>query len=659
MKRSLLAGVVIGSLLSLAPATASTVASPGAPFRAGAAVADFTPPLRGHLGSPDPADCAALSGPRLFAFEEPYIDLQHVGHYVLGDPFVDCNHDGRWDGNLLGGGSSTPRFAARVADPVTARALAVQANGRTEVVEVVDQEGLFNTYQQRIRQTASAALAREGRSVDGIFISATHDESAPDSLGLGGVNQLISGTNPYFVDYLVQKSAQAIVDAVRALRPAHIRYAEAIEPANLRQCWSSYPYVDDQLMPTLQAVDDRGSVIATLTSVSQHAETLAFNHDPVQATWITADWPNFFRNRLEQRYGGVAIEMAGSVGSNETPQIFPGPLSRTPQRFVGASHPAGCSTTFTATGVPTPTGYNFETRQLGELLADAVASTMDGAGQWSTTNTLWGVRTPVCVPLSNLVFGAAAVAGVFADRPAYVPGCVASVPALPNGSTLGTSILTDVAAFRIGDGEFASVPGEVFPYTYLGSFLGPQDLQYPQYPMTPMLMAHMHTPYRFVDGLAEDMVGYIFSQGNAVGIPGEHPLDNSFGTTDRDRFGCGHSDDSESAGSQVGDLLGQGLALSLDANGGAPEPVVTGRYVLPGGALSRNPLGRTDAVQCTTNTTFVGGGPAVAIRVTSGATIRPAAWMSLSGRPQTVPDRNTRGWLDAGGGRHWLNTFPS
>ena len=43
------------------------------------------------------------------------------------------------------------------------------------------------------------------------------------------------------------------------MRPATIRYAEAKEPANLRQCWSSYPFVDNQLMPILQAVGLRAA----------------------------------------------------------------------------------------------------------------------------------------------------------------------------------------------------------------------------------------------------------------------------------------------------------------------------------------------------------------------------------------------------------------
>ena len=104
-------------------------------------------------------------------------------------------------------------------------------------------------YADRIR----ALVAADGIHLSGIYISATHDESAPDSLGLGGVSQTTSGVDNFWVDYLVKQSALAIEQAYRAMRPAQIRYTEVLEPSNVRQCWSSYPFVDDQHVPVLQA----------------------------------------------------------------------------------------------------------------------------------------------------------------------------------------------------------------------------------------------------------------------------------------------------------------------------------------------------------------------------------------------------------------------
>ena len=181
------------------------------------------------------------------------------------------------------------------------------------------------------------------------------------------------------------------------------------------------------------------------------------------------------------------------------------------------------------------------------------------------------------------------------------------------------------------------------------------------YPLPPLLMPHMHTAYRFIDGLAEDMVGYIFPCGNGVGVPGEYPSTNPSANS-TDRFGCGHSDDSEAASSDAGNVIGRAAVILLDHLSGATsreEDIQVGRYLLPGGRLSRDPLGTPGSIGCSVNLSFAASGPAVAVDLLSGAVIYPAHWMSLSGRVQPGgPDRNTRGWIDANGGRHWLDVFP-
>jgi hypothetical protein len=657
-RASATAAIAIGLVVAL---PASATASAPAKFDVGAASVSFTPPAAGKLAN-DPADCATpaqaaqYNGPRGFAFEEPYTDQNGNGDYDLGEPYLDCNGDSRWDGNYLGGGGDSPRLYDHVADPVTARAMVVGNGKRRIAVEVLDNEGAFNTYLQRIRDRVAA----DGHKLDGVFISSTHDESAPDTIGISGPSDPntglpVSSVNPYFADYMVKQAALAIERADRRTRPAHIDYAQAQEPANLRQCWSSYPYVDDQLMPALRAVDSKGRTIVTLADVSQHAETLGFNPSKSEARWISADWPNFFRQRLEHRFGGVAIEMAGSVGSVETPEVFGSPVSRVPQQFVDESHPAGCRTLFDAPGgtSPVPVGYSRETRHLGWALAASVRQALSHDATPSPSNTIWGASKSICIPLDNALFLLGAGIGVFGDRTGYTNNCTVPVPPAPNGSTSGNEIKSDVAAFRIGIGEFASVPGETFPFTFLRGFQGPDDMPDPGPSLPPWLIPHMHTPFRFIDGLGEDMLGYIFPVGNAVGVPTLDNLDPS-GT---DRFGCGHSDDSEAASPSTADIAGKALVSVLDAHGGKPEKVVEGRYVLPDGTRSRDPLGGPE-IKCNVDKTFNFAGPAVAVWQPGAGKVRPAAWMSLSGTPQTTPDRNTRGYFTASGKPVWLDVFP-
>jgi hypothetical protein len=148
------------------------------------------------------------------------------------------------------------------------------------------------------------------------------------------------------------------------------------------------------------------------------------------------------------------------------------------------------------------------------------------------------------------------------------------------------------------------------------------------------------------------MLGYIFPAGNAVGVP---TVTNP-NPSDVDRFGCGHSDDSESASAQAANIIGGALVRLLDVHGGAPETVVQGRYLLPDGTASRDPLGGPE-VKCNVDQTFHYSGRAVAVALADGKTVHPRAWMSLSGLPQRAPDRDTRGYVDRRGNRVWLDVF--
>ena len=234
---------------------------------------------------------------------------------------------------------------------------------------------------------------------------------------------------------MVSRATRAI-EARCATAAAHIRFAEALEPANLRQCWSSYPFVDDQLMPTMQAVGLNGRVIATLGDVSQHAESIGFDPDPTEQRWISADWPHFFRDTLEARYGGVAIEMAGSVGSVRLPRCsrhrsrrYPGVRRRIASgRLSHALH----GERHTRTG-----GLHDRDDTARQDLAHAVSSALDRTSTWSVSDNLSGVRN-ACVTLTNELFELGAQVGVFAARPGYDDHCTVENPVAANGATTGT-----------------------------------------------------------------------------------------------------------------------------------------------------------------------------------------------------------------------------
>src|SRR5258708_39916522 len=108
--------------LAIVPARAATL--PGR-FLVGAARVDITPPM--HPSDFPGCPPLVFTGERLFAFEEPYVHVQHLGHYEYPDPFCDANGNGRYDGVYLSGAVDV--LAQGAHEPIDARALAINRPG--------------------------------------------------------------------------------------------------------------------------------------------------------------------------------------------------------------------------------------------------------------------------------------------------------------------------------------------------------------------------------------------------------------------------------------------------------------------------------------------------------------------------------------------------
>jgi hypothetical protein len=162
-------------------------------FEAGAAKVNITPPA--YTAESDSAfvpACGATSakvselwpGPRPFQFEKPYRDVYGIGKFALGDPYCESDGTNRYEAPYLAGGSGQNHWPKSV-DPgnlVEARASVLAVGSSKVAIVSVDSIGLFNVTMQRIR----AEVQRLDPSLTQIFISSTHDESAPDPIGLWG-----------------------------------------------------------------------------------------------------------------------------------------------------------------------------------------------------------------------------------------------------------------------------------------------------------------------------------------------------------------------------------------------------------------------------------------------------------------------------------------
>lgn len=675
--------------------------------RVGAAVADITPPAfnpSSHIPALDPP---GYDGPRQWDFTEPYQDLNGNGHWDPGEPYVDEDNNGRYDGIYLGGGTGRiGQPPTKAADPITARAFVIDNGAKVIAVEVLDVIGMFNTDMERIRALVSAKLGPT--AIDEIFISSTHDESAPDVVGLWGPGidaaiaqgQLAnSGVDDYWMNFAVNRAAQAIVDAYNSRQPAVLKFAETGQPSDFLTCWSSYPFVRASKILVMQAISTQHhSTIFTLSNYGIHAESLSFNPDPDQKYWLSADWIYWERAALEAHYGGVAIDMAGAVGSVETPEVFAGgSVSPTPTGEYDAHHPAGCRTIFATQGTPVPLGYYDETSAIGEGVANQVIDALNNSPRVYPQPALSFNRVSFLAPITNGDFLIGAFFGVFPHRQLYLDGelapavvQVASDPAsgLPPEDEFLTYLVsptepdfafkTELVTYTIGPAQFISSPGEQFPVGYIRGFQGPDQMPNPSAPVSDFVSAHMDGQYRFIEGLGEDMLGYLFPEANAVGIPTIDDVLGGVNVSDVDRFGCNHSDDSEATDPGSGDVIaGNAVSLLAAAGGSQSSSIATGRYIWPDFTFHRNPLGEGTLGCSDSYSSFTPApGPAVGVLVQEPSgletVVLPGVKSKLPGAVRALgfidyngvfqgrnPTVDTRGVELPGGSEIFVDVYPN
>jgi hypothetical protein len=665
--------VTVCASMVLTAAGAATVRAAGAGtsaggFSAGAAVVDLTPPAwtpaTDQVFVPScGADTAQVEqlwpGRRNFAFEEPYVDLYGLGQYAPGDPFCDADHSGHYEAPYLAGGSSDNRWPEHVDpnDPIQAVATVYALHGERVATVSIDSIGMFNSTMDLIR----ADTRRIDPGLTQILVSSTHDESAPDPIGLWGPDtqgtplqqssptgtSATSGYDGFYFRWLAHRVAAAILDADATRQPAVLKLAIGQMPSNEQSCFSSYPYIDDQLLPVEQAVaTNTGKVIFTLVNANTHVETLAFSTSWAYQTTYTGDWPGYLRTDLESEWpGSVGVELSGLVGSVETPTIYEPTSTQVVDVPAAGLHsvpnPDRCNSPYPDPAGGTPvTDAQQEVRAYGQSLAQDVVTILGRARTYRPKSLVVQHRS-ICLQLGNTLFAAAFVAGLFGPRPGYAdPTCTvgysyrpgpAPVNLLALAKTHGLPPLyvkTDVAVLTVGPAQFVYEPGEVFPVSAIRGPFDPTNAPFPTtcyrppsdyncgstLPMTPWLSARMTEPYKFFAGLGEDMLGYLMPPGDFVGSfpqAGAQPwllyeAENA-NSGDSDRFGRHHSDDTESIG-PYGALNIEQVIASMLAKDGAGLPVLPGMFVDAAGHRSASPFASAGFTGAVGVVTFGPGG---------------------------------------------------
>lgn len=400
-------------------------------------------------------------------------------------PVVGVNHT---DPIYLAGFGT--RTANGVHDDLWARGVVLESRGRKIALVTLDLIGYFNNEIQTIR-----SLVDPARGFDAITVTSTHQHEGPDTMGLWGPNEITSGVDLGYLDFVNQSVADCIEEADDALAPAEIRFATgstvgtSLPPEPdlvadgeiLRELTVPFFIVDpndpfkpappglpplevegdpgpirNPSVPVFQVRGrDGGAVMATLVNYASHPESLGSSN-----RLITSDFPHYMREWLEARYGGTAIYLSADLG------VLQGPLD------VDVADPV--------TGEPVPR-RSFEFAQvMGEILAERAASALDTAGPWDAAPPLRVEQTgPFALKVENPYFIVFGTQGVFGRR---------GFTTLPDGTR---TIETEVQAIRIGDAQIAVTPNELDPQ--IGNDYRAR--------MT-------HADHRFVAGLGNDELGY-------------------------------------------------------------------------------------------------------------------------------------------------------
>jgi hypothetical protein len=406
---------------------------------------------------------------------------------VFGEPAV-VNHT---DPVFLAGFGNN-RAATSYNDRLWARGIVVDGEGGRVAIVALDVVGYFNNEVQTIR-----SLVDPASGVDYLVVHSTHQHEGPDTLGIWGPDELTSGTDLAYLDFINESVADCIDEAAANLQPARISFATTdsvglslgidAEDDGMGVADGKVLVDDDLIAPGTagRIVDARLSImhvksfappsttIATLVNFASHPESLGSNN-----TLVTSDFPHYARETIEGAEGGMAIWVSGDLG------VLQGPLD-IDVLDPDTSQPA-VRRTFRWAEVH------------GEQLGDRVVSAIPSDPGNPMAKVSFASTQPVAVPMANPFFRFFIAIGVLPPGFLYTDGAPDDSVGFPYPApfdgiplALGEDLHTEVGAFRINEASFAVVPTELDPQigeTYRDRMVGAE-----------------HT---FIIGLGNDEIGY-------------------------------------------------------------------------------------------------------------------------------------------------------
>jgi hypothetical protein len=299
-------------------------------------------------------------------------------------------------------------------------------------------------------------------------------------MGIWSHRPVFGRFNEAYVDLILERSREAILEAITRLQPADaIIASESLEPSGLVRD-SRPPLVFDRQLNAARFVKQgTDETITTLVSWGNHPEAMG-GKNPL----ISSDFVHYWREGVEK---GVP-QPQGAAGIGGTCLFFQGPVG-------GLMTPLGLE-------VPDKDGLTKhqqngvgKTRALGENLALQTLNLLrSNRATRMTSRVIRGVARTIFIPI---------------DGPYRIPMMLGLIhPGWYNGRAK-----SEVNALSIGDIEILAIPGEMNPEIVDGGIESPPGADYPGPPVeVPPLRSKMQGKVNMVFNLANDEIGYIMPQ---------------------------------------------------------------------------------------------------------------------------------------------------
>jgi hypothetical protein len=336
---------------------------------------------------------------------ETFEDTNGNGRYDEGEPFNDLNGNGKWDPVWLAGFRQA-RAAFSVHDPIWARAVLFEKDGRRAVVIACDVVGFLHPRVVKLREKI--------QGVDQVIFASTHCHSAPDTVGLWGPFPGISGLSDTYLRQLeegvlecVRKAVAARVPATLAAGSAHVEgVCKDIRPPDIR----------NETAVSLVARGRDGKPVAVVVNFAMHPEGMGSKNRAV-----TSDYVHYLREAVERDFpGAVALFLSGDLGGMQTPDVKEHTWE--------------------------------EIRRCGETIAARSRASLEGAAE---------------VPVPEVKFASLQIEFPFRNKnflKAYQAGMLGRDVAWSLREHQGEFLLrSEVSALRLGEILFVTVPGEALP----------------------------------------------------------------------------------------------------------------------------------------------------------------------------------------------------